>query len=214
MAYSIGKLQFKYKKDCENFTRNKITALGCCEIKKEDEDYIFFDDLLKNHPKYYEKVGVGIDYFYIQRNRINKKSYQTMIKRTDGTDVDFSWTYCCKFKERTVNDYLIRAMREAISKDTIVFKQNSKLICNICNNKNDEYYNYHVDHSEPSFKNLSTTFLNNTTLSIPKTFSDNPVTHIHCFEEYDMLFETEWYEYHKKNSRLQILCRKCNLLKG
>ena len=92
--------------------------------------FLFFHDLLKNHPEYETKKGCGIDYFFIERNPIMKKYYQTMIKRTDGTVIDFSWVYCCQFKVRTNKDDLYRAKRETIKHDTIKFKQSQiKLIC-------------------------------------------------------------------------------------
>ena len=37
----------------------------------------------------------------------------------DGSETDFSWVYCCQFKERTNIDDLLRAMRNAIKYDII-----------------------------------------------------------------------------------------------
>ena len=80
--YYIGELEFKTKKDCETYTRNIINTLGCCEIKKDNAYFIFFNNLIKNHPKYELKKGAGIDYFFIEHNPI-AKGYQTMIKNID-----------------------------------------------------------------------------------------------------------------------------------
>ena len=69
---------------------------------------------------------------------MKQKYYQTMIKRLDGSEIDFSWVYCCQFKERTTSYDLLRAMREAIKYHTIKYKQNqSKLICNFCKTENE-----------------------------------------------------------------------------
>jgi hypothetical protein len=91
-----------------------------------------------------------------------------MIKRLDGTIIDFSWVYCCQFKERTTSDDLLRSMREAIKYDTIKYKQKqSKLICNFCKTENELYENYHVDHHNPSFQTLKDNFLQLTKKQIP-----------------------------------------------
>lgn len=206
----IGNIEFKTKKECENFTRTKITELGCCKINKENIDYMFFYELLNNHPKFETKIGTGIDYFYIQKNKLNPKSYQTMIKRVDGTYDDFSWVYCCKFKERTTIFYLLRAMRQTISIDTIEYKKNNKLICAICNNSKNAYHDYHVDHKYPSFNTISNNFIELNTP--PTTF--NHSTQITTFNEKDNIFKKNWYNYHKQNSSFQILCSHCNTSKG
>ena len=163
--YYIGELEFKTKKECENYTRNIINNLGCCIINKDHTIFSFFNNLIQNHPECDDKIGVGIDYFYIQPNPLVKKYYQTMIKRLDGSEIDFSWVYCCQFKERNTSDDLLRAMREAIKYDTIKYKQKqSKLVCNFCKTENELYENYHVDHHNPSFQTLKDNFLKLTNL--------------------------------------------------
>ena len=93
------------------------------------------------------------------------------IRRIDGSDIDFSWVYCCQFKERTTREYLINAMREAIKDDTMKYKQQSKLICNFCKTENELYENYHVDHHNPSFQTIKDNFLL-TKKQIPSSFGD------------------------------------------
>ena len=38
--YNIGDMEFKTKKECENFTRSFIHKLGCCIINKDHKDFI------------------------------------------------------------------------------------------------------------------------------------------------------------------------------
>jgi len=71
--YYIGELEFKTKKECENYTRNIINDLGCCIINKDNTFFSFFDNLIQNHPECYNKKG--IDYFYIQPNSLVRKYY-------------------------------------------------------------------------------------------------------------------------------------------
>ena len=42
--YYIGELEFKTKKECENYTRNVINNLGCCIINKDHTLFNFFDN--------------------------------------------------------------------------------------------------------------------------------------------------------------------------
>jgi hypothetical protein len=93
MKYTIGSLSFKTKKDCHNYAKNIITGIGCKKVCKDDEHYTFLLSLLYNHDEYVEKIGAGIDYFFIVPNAINKTALQVMIKRIDNTEIDFSWVY-------------------------------------------------------------------------------------------------------------------------
>ena len=213
--YNIGELEFKTIKECENYTRNIINNLGCCIINKDHIQYNFFNNLIKNHPEYYENCFNFIDYFYININPLSKK-FMVNIKRLDNSSSDFSWTYCCKFKKRDDNYYLTREMRKVINPDIVNFKNNqNKLICNFCGNDNELYENFHIDHHNPSFKNLKENFLKITDKQIPTKFNDVKIydKNIDGFNYDDEEFKNEWVEYHNKNCNLQVLCKSCNLKK-
>jgi hypothetical protein len=212
--YFIGKLPFKTKKDCLNYTRGIISRLGCGKITKDHPEFDFFSELLKNHLDYNGKKGVGIDYFIIQQNSFVKKYYETMIKRIDGTEIDFSWNKCCKFqKKQNTMEQLTKAMRSAINKDIFKFKQEQDfLLCCYCKcNRIEE--EYQVDHENPSFLFLKSSFLQQTTQDIPLTFDEDPSSHSTIFHKENEPFEKEWKQFHNTHCNLQILCKKCNLMK-
>lgn len=213
--YFIGDLGFKTKKECENYTRTIINGLGCCKIHKTHDKYSFFVSLLNNHPNCLTKIGSGIDYFYIQPNPLIEKYFQTMIKRTDGTNVDFSWVHCCQFKDKTDVDKLLRAMRYAIKDDIIRFKKQSQLKCVQCQSEDELYEDFHVDHDNPSFKTLKDNFLQATDKLIPTSFTDCNKYKLTMFtnDSNSNAFKKEWIEYHNNHCNLQILCRDCNLRK-
>jgi hypothetical protein len=212
--YFIGDIGFKSKEECKKYTRKIISGLGCCNINKDHIHFNFFENLLKNHPEYDEKKGDGIDYFFIIPNPLVSKFFQTMIKRVDGSKIDFSWIYCCEFKERTINDHLIMSMRTAIKDEVINFKQSQiNLTCNSCKNDNLLYENYHVDHDNLSFKTLKDNFLSLTSKPIPTSFGDCKKYNFTIFKEEDEDFKQEWIKYHNDNCKLQILCKGCNLNK-
>jgi hypothetical protein len=216
--YYIGELEFNTKKKCEDYTRNIISELGCGIINKDNHQFIFFDNLIKNHPNYDSKKGKGIDYFYIQRNSMVNNYYEMGIKRIDDSETDFSWIRCCKFKNRNTRDDLVIAMRTAIKDDTISYKKKSKLICNYCKSENECYENYHVDHHNPSFQVLKDNFLQLTKKTMPLTFDDsfvfnNKKYNTCAFKDEDNDFKNDWIDYHNNNCNFQILCSNCNLTK-
>jgi hypothetical protein len=209
----IGELKFKSKKAAEEYARQIINNIGFGDIKKDNEHYKFFENLIKNHHRYEEVVGCGIDYFYIQPNPLNRKQCQTAIKRIDNSDIVFSWRDCSTKKISTENEYLIDALRNSIRYQTIEFKKNNKLICNICQTEDETYKNYHIDHKYPSFKQLREDFIKITKHKIPTSFIKCEKYYLKIFKEEDKEFEDEWLDYHKKNCDLQVLCQKCNLKK-
>ena len=135
------------------------------------------------------------------------------IKRIDGSEIVFSWVYCCQFRERTTSDYLLKAMREAIKYDTIKYKQQSDLICNFCKTEKELYENYHVDHHNPSFQTLKDNFLKLTKKQVPLSFGDCKKYNVIIFKDEDEEFKNDWVDYHNKNCNFQILCIDCNLRK-
>jgi hypothetical protein len=54
--------------------------------------------LLKRHSEYPEKVGCGIDYFSVITANYNTQCFQ--IVRTDGSSIDFSYSYCIDQRPR------------------------------------------------------------------------------------------------------------------
>ena len=213
MIYKIGNLEFKSKKSCLDFTRNIIISLGCCIINKDHEKYNFFSDLINNHPESKEKIGCGIDYFYIQENVLTKRPTHMMIKRLDNTTIDFSWVYCCEFKKRPHARDLSNAMRYAISNDIKDFRNKSALICSYCKLDTGVELDYHVDHDDPPFRKLKDDFLKENTLKIPTTFASHEYWFLTIFREDDKAFKNSWIDYHNKHCKLQILCKTCNLKK-
>jgi hypothetical protein len=212
-SYSIGNISFNTKKECKEFTRNVINQLGCCIIDHLNDNFEFFSDLLQNHPECEAKEGAGVAYFAIVPNPLISKYYQTMIRRIDGDYVDFSWNLCCEFKPRTARDNLLRSMRSSIKEDVIKYKQTHTLICSFCKSQNELYENYHVDHHNPSFQDLTDMFLQSTNKHVPTTFGECNQYNLTIFKDKDQEFKNDWIKYHALNSKFQILCKKCNLKK-
>jgi hypothetical protein len=213
MKYFIGEIGFKTKKDCYNYVKNIIINLGCCDIDKNNNNYSFFYNVLKNHPEFEIKLGCGAEFFRIQLDYFN--NYQICLYRPDNTNEIFSWVQCCNFKGKSIKELLISSMRYTIKDDMINFKTKefeklNKLVCNQCNIDNLIYHDYHVDHLI-KFKDISTEFLKITSLKIPVEFTSCNQTQMTCFTDKNIDFNNDWYNYHQKKCSLRILCKNCNL---
>lgn len=207
--YYIGELGFKTKKESHAYTKNIITSLGYCEIKKKHKDFNFFVNLINNHQNKKEKIGCGIKSFIIKKNIKNPRAYAMDIKRKDNSIIDFSWKSCAEQTFKTEKHDLISALRYSIEDQILNFKNKTKKICKNCNKINTLF---DVDHDNPSFYTLSNNFLNNYD-TLPKEFDEDILTNQRKFKSIDKDFELAWYDYHKNNCNLQILCHDCNLRK-
>jgi len=101
-GYPLGEFTFRTKKACKEYVSYLINGIGCgaC-IEPNHPHWDIFNSLINNHPEKDQKIGVGIAYFWIQKNAVGGGGLTTMIKRTDGSFADFSWRQCCEFKQST-----------------------------------------------------------------------------------------------------------------
>ena len=99
-SYELGGIKFSTKKECEDYTREIINSIGCCKIGSDHRYYNFFRDLITRHPDSNEKIGKGIKCFYIRPDPMDNRYYETILKRTDRTEVVFNWVQCCRSKKK------------------------------------------------------------------------------------------------------------------
>jgi hypothetical protein len=208
-CYTIGDQHFKTKRDCLEFTRTLLKTLGYCEIDKDNPNFNFFLSLINLHPEKDEKIGVGIEKFIVMQNVLNKKTFHMMVKRYDGSSVDFSWVTCCLLRKPSKNEDLNKALRHAISDDMINFKRGVQMMkCNLCGVEDVHYSDFHVDHVKP-FREIRSAFLK-VEHTAPKEFDSDPLTFATTFKGEDFEFKERWRQFHREQCELQILCAKCN----
>lgn len=206
--YFIGEVGFKTKKACKEYASTKIYARGVCTIGKDDPDFEFFVDLLCNHPHQVEKIGAGIESFYLKPTFFNKNALETNITRIDGSEEVFSWKKCTNFSPESPFHKLIRAMRESVSPFILKFRGMSEMRCILCSVTEAKF---HVDHVDPPFRDLVTTFISqNPHLHPPSRFVKKEVTYQLRFLSQDSEFEEKWIAFHNERCTLQILCDACN----
>lgn len=176
-------------------------------LKREDTTILL--SLLKYHPNYNIKRGVGIIGFKIQLNNYNRKSF--IIYRRDKSYTDFSYLKC--ITRPSLEYYIKQACRKTISSDIIKFKQNifnkysivkckvSKVIV--------EFNKCHVDHYNPTFKVLFSTWRKhrNITLKDLNISVDNTISSSFS----NLSLKKDFKNYHNKHANLRIVSPKVNL---
>lgn len=197
---------FTTQKQLKDHVRNTINKIGeCNSIKKNyPEEMELFIYLFERHSDYPEKFN-GLTDIKIRYNPIYKKQLEAIIVKKNGEEDDVSiFNNCITGKPK---DNLTIAMRNSISPQILQFKNTNLQICIKCKNATD----IQVDHHKPQFIDLKIDFIENIwKKKLPTNFKQNE-SHSKIFVEDDGEFEREWFNYHKKNATLRILCKKCNL---
>lgn len=175
------------------------------------EVYAFFVSLFQRHPEKEKKEVSLITDINIRRfPKANPKGplcvsdHQFFIIKSDGTEDSISWNSCVTGAINPVEKRLNWAMRNAIVKQIIEFKMaNKKKPCEFCGT----YSNPTADHIV-KFMKLKDDFLLLNPL-YPTEFSKNVLAQ-EVFREEDIAFTQSWYDYHRENATLRILCKECN----
>ena len=196
---------FNSQKKLKEHVRKIIDEIGECSSIKQyhPEQWDLFMYLFERHSNYPEKFDGLID-VSIRYNPVFKNQLETIIIKNNGQKDDVSvFNNCITGKPK---DKLTIAMRTSIIPQINQFRNKSSLICELCKS----IKNIEIDHFEPQFADLKKTFLDNWKDTLPINFKQNK-SHSKIFIENDINFKNEWNEYHRKNAKLRVLCKKCNL---
>jgi len=190
------------QKELKNQFRERINRIGICDNIKDlyPEDYIHFLNIFKRHPDYPERfiglINVGI------KPNVQFKNLEVYIIYEDSIKTVSVMKTCITGRKKP--KYLI-AMRVAIQQQIYEYKQQQiDFKCEICNNKE----NIQIDHKIP-FHKLVFNFHEVCNLEKPTNFgclSNN----MKCFLPENLEYEIAWYQYHKQNAILRMLCQSCN----
>ena len=195
---------FKTQKALKLYFRGVIDTIGLCEsIKKEYPNYyIDFLELFKRHPEYNEKCNNMID-IKIRRN-VKYHQLELYIEKNNGDCIDISYNVCITGKG---SNNFKKAMRNCIESQILEFKLKNKGNCELCNSN----IKIEIDHHSilTPFEKLCIDFMNINKLEIPNEFDDSD-SNSPYFKEKDKEFSNNWFNYHKNNVILRLLCKKCN----
>ena len=211
---------FDTKNDFELYVRNQLyNEIGFGYYETGTDNYSFLYKLFERHPffEYHSSGDNKIKGFQLEENLLCRNAIHMSFVRECGEHVGFSWRKCITPIVKSVADRnkerLILAMRETISPDTMAFKRNAIQSCKLCGSTS----NLHTDHSDISFKKISTDYLLvcvSSGVKAPQTFDCDLATCVPRFRVEDAEFSRSWYDYHRSIAVYQILCQTCNSKKG
>lgn len=191
-----------------SYTREIIKKIGVCNsIKNYDIQYFnFLYELFKRHPDYNIKI-IDFKDITITNNFLNKNALETNFKNNNDKIIPISWMTSCRGKTKNKEHLFNDALREAITMQIIDYKNTHNNICNICSI---ESSNYDIDH-EIDFKKIVLDFIKKYNITIPENYSRKDITNQAIFTDNDNYIKELFENYHKENSILRVLCKKCNL---
>ncbi len=215
----IGKEVFKTKAESKDFVKGILNKYEL-QDSLAPTDFQFICELLKRHPEYDDKIGVGIKEIVIRLDGYWGKTRCFHIKRIDGTETDFSYLHCIDndtnkepikmftqsarsaVKEQIVL-YLSNYLRRTIDNDNNVICEKTKLKIS-----RDQAT---VDHIPPiTFDKILNDFLKlkniNPSLIEYTGFGDNEYNK----EFKDEHIKTEFANYHRQVAKLRVISRHEN----
>ena len=198
--YIIGNNSFKAQYEIKNFIKELFTNNGYG--KANPRTYSFLVELIKRHPDYEAKTGVGIDFFTISKNPYSRqKCFHLTFTRLDGSTDDISYNLCIKGKELTKKQQTLNAMRHSIRSDIKYFKMNAVQKCNSCDISE---VDFDCDHYGVEFKEISENFIEK--CGVCKSFATDEC--FTCFADDE--YKNKWIDYHNDIAKLQLLCVSCH----
>ena len=191
-------------------------------IDKNSAEHNVLLELIKSHPKYNEKIGSGVDYFFVQKSKWKFNQFNFMIKRTDGSTVDFSYTACLTNQKKetpTKKERWSSVFRNVVKDQVDTFRDEAfkvigvkdKFICSETKLKFKKYYS-HVDHVYPlTFDSILNEFINVNNIDLTKiTLSeDTGTSEVERILDEDLV--SNFYEFHKNRAVLRVVCSSANL---
>lgn len=200
------KTQTKFEEYIKDVIYNRVGL--CSDIKNEyPEEYLILLELLKRHPDFKEKTK-DITNLILKRNALNFKALELSIE-TPYCVRDVAWRICIKAKKNSIKTELMSALRSSVEEQIFNFRDNNNnYCCSLCN----KIDRLEVDHIK-CFDELVYNFIQeNNYITIPKNFDElNDGTNRRTFMKKDLAFMYKFKDFHEKNAKLRMLCKKCNI---
>lgn len=199
----LGKLTFPSVNVATKYVRERLNSIGYKTVESTDcDEYEFMMDLVSNHPRASDKVGLGIRRFTLQPNALQKNACHVTFERVDGSVDVLSWRKCSGMAIQKHIGYLLR---EAVSGHIGTFRQGK--VCMDCGSS----LNLHVHHNGLSFKQIVQRFvaLNGMPVSLDCVVDVN--TGVSSLK--DVATSQRFAEYHNSVCDLVVVCQPCHYVR-
>lgn len=216
MTYIICGLEFKTKKQLETYAKD-ILYSGTLNEPVTGPDLAFMYDYFKKmHVEFDMKEGCGLQSIVRITEPLYGKYRGFKLVRIDGSYTDISYILSNITKKNLLRD-LKQALRAAIEPQLNAFKlsqlaENPQMKCPFT--LESLYYGHsHVDHHEPTFEQLVSTFVQMHNLNDQriKEIISQPADNQLLSELTDESLKQSFCEFHEKNAKLRLLSPLGNL---
>ena len=189
------------------------------QIDQNSTEHKILCELLQAHPKAESKIGSGIDYFYVQKSKWKVNQYNFMIRRTDGSSMDFSYLACLNPQwKASKGENWSGIFRNVIKEQTDSFRASAfevigkkdKFVCSHTDLKFKKIY-AHVDHVYPlTFDSIFQEFIETNKLNLNdiKLSCDTGTSEIEEILDKDIV--DSFYKFHKKRAILRMVYNSAN----
>lgn len=209
-GYTINGEYFKTKKALSDKIRSILYAYEYGHVLN-DINLKFMNAVLAMHPSADVKIGCGVSSIFVRQNPVFKKNREFWIKRTDGTETDFSFLECLKPTDPLRK--FKNACRQAISGDIFVFRVNNLdgdstcPITGIALN----VHNVHVDHTPPNtFDGIVKDFISVNSID-PTQIVLNSADGETGDSFNDLVLSEKFVAYHNEKAILRLVSAHANL---
>jgi|GEM_PF-3778862 len=219
MAYQLGDFKFKYKKEAKAYIRSVREKYEYGNIINAQDSNVIKDAIATmkedKRPKIEDIDFIKVEKIVTGRGRPHKNF---IIYLRNGKDASFKIGNCFPSKNSKVDINRTKfneAARKAIQDQTSTFKKeqkrdNGKYWC-ILGNREIPSKEVHVDHDNPSFKELISNFIKVENIQLDEIKYVKEMNKPNRFK--DKKLERKWQIHHEHEAKLQILCAQCNLRK-
>lgn len=187
----------------------------------EGEDEADLLALLTRHPEVQDKVGVGVDGFYVDQAFMGTRCFY--VRRTDGSKTDFSFRSCVNGRAPTPHQEFLEAARMAVHDQIRQAKLNhyethkgadGTAPCDLTGRPL-RLEEAHVDHAEPmTFEVIVQTFLAAQRIENPADYVTPGADNQYVATFRDSAVAQAFREYHRRLARLRWVSKEKNLSLG
>lgn len=190
---------------------NKYEYKGSVSDALNEEDFFYMRQIIKNHPDYIEKRGVGIACMFVGKAP-SKDTKCFYVLRHDGTSVDFSYIKCVN-KPVSKITLFSKVLRDVVKNQIEEYRQgyikNNGKFSEISGNK--VLGSGHIDHyGELNFNGIVKLFIDTYGINISNiSYIKKPDTVIFTDEHKNIAFD--FYDFHKQKAKLRFVAPSENL---
>ena len=209
-SVSIGKIFFQTQGEAGDHIREILnTAVWGESLKGETHEFVL--SLLERHPRAAEKIGQGVDYFTVNSDGNSDRCFY--IHREGQEPVHFSYLKALKGKD-DARSLMVGALNRAIDEQIWDFRDSElargEQVCPYTGQVITKE-NYHVDHHNPTFRELHTAWLTQMNFEVSDIkISDGQENEIGR-RLTDETQKRSWQEFHRSHAHLRLLSPLGNL---